>query len=129
MSCRCDGTWNTSEGWLVQVPAAVAKVWQERAREAIRGNRQVLLGALQQEPQTGKRVLELADGGDSQVDRIPKRYKVEQAAAGTAVPTFLFSSTTEGVCAILDPSLLAGGLLLTHINIHVPITMHRCGCA
>ena len=86
---------------MLQVPAAVAKVWQGQTRDAIRNNRQVPLGTLETSSDGGKRVLELANCAALENERIPKHYKVEEAATSNAVATFLFSSkNSEGVSTI-----------------------------
>jgi hypothetical protein len=85
---------------VLQVPAAVAKVWQGQTRDAIRNNRQVLLGTLETSSVGFKRVLELADCPTLHSERIPKRYKVEEAAASNTVTTFLFSGIGGGVSTL-----------------------------
>lgn len=81
---------------LLQVPAAVAKLWQGQTRDAIRNNRRLLLGTLETSSEGGKRSLELANCAAQDNERIPKHYKVEEAAIGNTVTTFLFASRLEG---------------------------------
>jgi hypothetical protein len=106
MSCLygADTKWQVVT--MLQVPAAVAKVWQGQTRDAIRNNRQVLIGTLETSSVGGKRVLELANSASLESERIPKHYKVEEAGAGNTVTTFLFSSKKDAgvsVFSIPDP--------------------------
>ena len=78
----------------------MAKVWQEQLRDAIRNNRQELIGTVETSSVGGKRVLELAKCALGN-EKIPKRYKVEEAAVNNSVSTFLFSSKNqEGVSTL-----------------------------
>lgn len=96
-TCKCDGVVSS-----LQVPAAVAKVWQGQTRDAIRNNRQALLGTLDTSAEGGKRVLELANCSALDSERIPKHYRVEEAAISNSVTTFLFSSRKDAGVSTLS---------------------------